>query len=149
MNFFTALKHDFSVYMTKNYESSDKQISLISKESRYLKQWKCTTIEGKIYYPMIEWTSSIAMIATSFSTFSFLKSFCPFLRQPRFGTSVYNFTASPFNSDYVQMFHLVFHDGNQQSYHNNRKWHSILPSFQLNLYSKKKLENKTFSKASR
>ena len=23
------------------------------------------------------------------------------------------------------MFHLVFHDGNQQSYHNNRKWHSI------------------------
>ena len=69
------------------------------------------------------------------SKLSFLKSFCQFLRQPRFGTSVYNFTASTFNgfihifshhcrrySDFVQMFHLVFHDGNQRSYHNNRKW---------------------------
>ena len=83
-----------------------------------------------------------------FSKLFFLKSFCPFLRQPRFGTSVYNFTASPFNSDYVQMFHLVFHDGNQQSYHNSRKWHSILPSFQRTLYWRKKLENKSSSKAS-
>ena len=32
---------------------------------------------------------------------------------------------------------------------NNRKWHSILPSFQRTLYSRKKLENKNFSKASR
>ena len=92
----------------------------------------------------------------------FLKSFCPFLRQPRFGTFCYNFTACTFNgfihifsyhcrrySDFVQMFHLVFHDGNQWSYHNNRKWHSILPSFQRTLYSRKKLENKSFSKASR
>ena len=47
------------------------------------------------------------------------------------------------------MFHLVFHDGNQRSYHSNRKWHSILPSFQRTLYSRKKLENKSFSKASR
>ena len=31
------------------------------------------------------------------SKLSFLKSFCQFLRQPRFGTSVYNFTASTFN----------------------------------------------------
>ena len=92
----------------------------------------------------------------------FLKSFCPFIRQPRFGTSVNNFTASTFNgfihisshhcrrySDFVEIFHLVFHDGNQRSYHNNRKWHSILPSFQRTLYSRKKLENKNFSKASR
>ena len=100
-----------------------------------------------------------------------LKSFGPFLRQPRFVTAVrlwvnfegsYNFTASTLNgfihifshhcrcySDFVQMFHLVFHDGNQRSYHNNRKWHSILPSFQRTLYSRKKLENKSFSKASR
>ena len=68
------------------------------------------------------------------------------------------YTASTFNgfihifsyhcrrySDFVQMFHLVFHDGNQLSYHNKRKWHS----FQCTLYSRKKLENKTFSKASR
>ena len=95
------------------------------------------------------------------SKLSFLKFFCPFLRQPRFGTAVYNFTASTFNgfihifshhcrrySDFVQMFHSVFHDGNQRSYHNNRKWHSILPSFQRTLYLRKKLENKTFSKAS-
>ena len=47
------------------------------------------------------------------------------------------------------MFRLVFHDGNQWSYHNNRKWHSILPSFQCTLYLRKKLENKSFSKASR
>ena len=34
MNLFTALKHDFSVYVTKKYyESSDKQISLISIET--------------------------------------------------------------------------------------------------------------------
>ena len=92
----------------------------------------------------------------------FLKSFCPFIRQPRFGTSVNNFTASTFNgfihifshhcrrySDFVQIFHLVFHDGNQRSYHNNRKWYSILPPFQRTLYSRKKLENKNFSKASR
>ena len=91
------------------------------------------------------------------SKLSFLKSFCPW-----FATSVYNFTASTFNgfihifshhcrrySDFVQMFHLVFHDGNQRSYHNNRKWHSILPSFQRALYLRKKLENKTFSKTSR
>ena len=96
------------------------------------------------------------------SKLSFLKSFCPFIRQPRFGTSVNNFTASTFNgfihifshhcrrySDFVQILHLVFHDGNQRSYHNNRKWHSILPSFQRTLYSRKKLENKNFSKASR
>jgi len=64
-----------------------------------------------------------------FSKLSFLESFCPFLRKPRFGTSVYNFTAYTFNdiihtfihhyrrnSDFVQMFHLVFHDGNQRSY---------------------------------
>ena len=91
----------------------------------------------------IRWLSGrwVAMIATSFPTF-------PSWRQPRFGASVYNFTASPFNSDYVQMFHLVFHDGNQQSYHNSRKWHSILPSFQRTLYSRKKPENKTFSKTS-
>ena len=31
---------------------------------------------------------------------------------------------------------------------NNRKWHFILSSFQRTLYSRKKLENKTFSKAS-
>ena len=49
---------------------------------------------------------------------------------------------------FVQRFHLVFHDDNQRSYHNNRKWHSILPSFQRTLYSRKKLENKSFSKAS-
>ena len=74
---------------------------------------------------------------------------------------MYNSTASTFNgfihifshhcrrySDFVQMFHLVFHDGNQRSYHNNRKWHSILPSFQRTLYLRKQLENKTFSKAS-
>ena len=30
-----------------------------------------------------------------------------------------------------------------------RKWHSILPSFQCTLYLRKKLENKSFSKASR
>ena len=57
------------------------------------------------------------------SKLSFLKSFCPFIRQPRFGTSVNNFTASTFNgfihifshhcrrySDFVEIFHLVFHD---------------------------------------
>ena len=57
------------------------------------------------------------------SKLSFLKSFCPFIRQPRFGTSVNIFTASTFNgfihifsphcrrySDFVQIFHLVFHD---------------------------------------
>ena len=68
----------------------------------------------------------------------FLKSFCPFIRQPRFGTSVNNFTASTFNgfihifshhcrrySAFVQILHLVLHDGNQRSYHNNRKWHSM------------------------
>ena len=55
------------------------------------------------------------------SKLSFLKSFSPFLRQSRFGTSVYNFTASTFNgfihifshhcrcySDFVQMFHYSF-----------------------------------------
>ena len=31
------------------------------------------------------------------SKLSFLKSFCPFLRQPQFETSAYNFTASTFN----------------------------------------------------
>ena len=64
------------------------------------------------------------------SKLSFLKSFCPFLRQPRFATSVYNFTASTFKgfihifshhcrrySDFVQIFHLVFHGGNQRSHH--------------------------------
>ena len=33
--FIYGFKHDFSVYVTKNYESSDKQISLISIESRF------------------------------------------------------------------------------------------------------------------
>ena len=91
------------------------------------------------------------------SKLSFLKSFCTFLTQPRFATSVYNFTASTLNglihifshhcrrySDFVQMFHLAFHDGNQRSYQNNRKWYSILPSFQRTLYSRKKLENVFF-----
>ena len=35
MNLLTALKHDFSVYVTKNYESSDKQMSLISLMAFY------------------------------------------------------------------------------------------------------------------
>ena len=88
---------------------------------------------------------------------SFLKSFCPFLRQPRFVTSVYNFTASTFDgfidifshhcrrySDFVQMFHYDFHDDNQRSYHNISCLHS-----NARFIRGKKLENKTFSKASR
>ena len=93
------------------------------------------------------------------SKLSFLESFCSFLRKPRFGTSVYNFTAFTFNgfihifshhcrrySDFVKMFHLVFHDGNRRSYHDNRKWHSILPSFQRTLYSRKSWKIRLFPK---
>ena len=49
-------------------------------------------------------------------------------------------------SNFVQMFHLVFHDGNQQSYYNNSKWHPILPSFQHTLYSRKSWKIRLFPK---
>ena len=109
-----------------------------------------------------DWVDLVNSDSNLLSKLSFLKSFCPFLRQPRFATSVYNFTASTFNgfihifshhcrrySDFVQMFHLVFHDGNQRSYHNNRKWHSILPSFHtFHTFEKKAAKNDFFESQS-
>ena len=166
MNLFTALKHDLRVYVTKNYALSDTNIAhfdrkpfqnrLLTQAMNMHKNWR----ENLLVSDWVDLVNSDR--CNLLSKLSFLKSFCPFLKQPRFVTSVYNFTASTFDgfihifshhcrrySDFVQMFHLVFHDGNQRSYHNNRKWHSILPSFQRTLYSRKKLENKTFSKATR
>ena len=154
MNLFTALKHDFSMYMTKtlwikwqmnivHFGRKPFQYRSLTQAMKMHNNWRKNLLFS-------DWVDLVNRDSCNLlSKLSYLKSVCPFLRQPGFGTSVYNFTASTFNgvihifthhcrcySDFVQMFDLVFHDGNQQIYHNNSKWHSILPSFQRTLYSR-------------
>ena len=120
--------HDFIVYVTRKL--SIKWQTNIAHFDRKLFQYRSLTQAMKMHSNWREnllfgdWVDLVNGDSCNLlSKLSFLKSFCQFLRQPRFGTSVYNFTASTFNgfihifshhcpaTPIVQMFHLVFHDG--------------------------------------
>ena len=104
------------------------QVTNIAYFDRKLFQYRFLTEAIKMHYnlrenvPFRDWVDLInGDRCNLLSKLSFLKPFCPFLRQSRFGTSVYNFTASTFKSfihifshhcrrypDFVQMFHYSF-----------------------------------------
>ena len=82
-------------------------------------------IEGKIYYSVIDWTSSIAIAATCFPSFPFWSPFVHSLENHDLGlqytiSQLSLLTASSTSSSIIAaatpIFHLVFHDGNQRSY---------------------------------
>ena len=101
-NLFTALKHDFSVYVTKklwikwqtniaHFDRKPFQYRSLTQAMKMHNNWR----ENLLFGDWVDLVNSDS--GNLLSKLFFLKSFCPFIRQPRFGTSVNNFTASTFN----------------------------------------------------
>ena len=74
MNLFTALKYDFSVYVTKKLWIK-WQTNIAHFDRTQVMKMHNNNIEGKIYYSVIDWTSSIAIAATCFPSFPFWSPF--------------------------------------------------------------------------
>ena len=167
MNLFTALKHDFSVYVTKkiwikwqtniaHFDRKPFQYRSLTQVMKMHNNWR----ENLLFGDCVDLVNSDS--CNLLSKLSFLESFRPFQ------TAIWDFSIQ-FHRFHFERLHphlfpsllpllrfcsnvplgICDHGGNQRSYYDNRKWHSILPSFQRTLYSRKKLEDKTFPTASR
>ena len=147
--------------VTKNIAHFDRKPFQYRSLTQVMKMHN-NNIEGKIYYSVIDWTSSIAIAATCFPSFPFWSPFVYSLENHDLGlqytvSQLSLLTASSTSSSIIAAATPIFfkcsswsfHDGYQRSYTIVNGNHSILPSFQRTLYSRKKLENKTFPKASR
>ena len=128
----------------KNYESSEWQTHIAHFDRKPFQYRSLTkvmkmhnsNIEGKIYYSVIDWTSSIAIAATCFPSFPFWSPFVHSLENHDLGlqytiSKLSLLTASSTSSIIAAATPILFKSSTwwQSTELHNRKWQSFYPAF--------------------